>query len=94
MRRLLTIENAKTIKGEELGYLTGILYLAPATESVVINTCQAIIAKYTVNNRVCTSYEDANLYWQVYGGVLMEKIDHMTPWHVLQTKPLTQEGNK
>jgi len=25
----LTVENAKTIKGEELGYLTGILYLAP-----------------------------------------------------------------
>jgi hypothetical protein len=31
---LLTIENAKTTKGEELGYLTGILYLAPYTESV------------------------------------------------------------
>ena len=31
---LLTIENAKTTKGESLGYLTGILYLAPATESV------------------------------------------------------------
>ena len=32
--RLLTIENAKTVKGEVLGYLTGILYLAPADESV------------------------------------------------------------
>lgn len=31
---LLTIENAKTTKGESLGYLTGILYLAPADESV------------------------------------------------------------
>ena len=31
---LLTIENAKTVKGESLGYLTGILYLAPADESV------------------------------------------------------------
>jgi len=31
---LLTIENAKTVKGESLGYLTGILYLAPSTESV------------------------------------------------------------
>jgi hypothetical protein len=31
---LLTIENAKTVKGESLGYLTGILYLAPYTESV------------------------------------------------------------
>jgi len=31
---LLTIENAKTTKGEELGYLTGILYLAPWKESI------------------------------------------------------------
>jgi hypothetical protein len=37
--KLLTIENAKTVKGESLGYLTGILYLAPADESGVINTC-------------------------------------------------------
>lgn len=40
MRTLLTIENAKTIKGEKLGWLTGILYLAPANESGVMNTCQ------------------------------------------------------
>lgn len=32
--RLLTVENAKTSKGESLGYITGILYLAPADESV------------------------------------------------------------
>jgi hypothetical protein len=31
---LLTFENAKTSKGESLGILTGILYLAPARESV------------------------------------------------------------
>lgn len=31
--KLLNIENAKTMKGEYLGYLTGILYLAPHTES-------------------------------------------------------------
>ena len=37
--KLLTIENAKTIKGEKLGYLTGILYLAPANESGVMNVC-------------------------------------------------------
>lgn len=30
---LLTVENAKTSKGEELGILTGILYLAPARSS-------------------------------------------------------------
>ena len=37
--KLLTVENAKTIKGESLGYLTGILYLAPARESGVMDTC-------------------------------------------------------
>ena len=31
--------DAKTIKGEKFGYLTGILYLAPAHESGVMNTC-------------------------------------------------------
>jgi hypothetical protein len=29
--KLLTVQNAKTIKGEKKGYLTGILYLAPHT---------------------------------------------------------------
>ena len=38
--KLLSIESdAKTIKGDSLGYLTGILYLAPASESGVMNTC-------------------------------------------------------
>jgi hypothetical protein len=32
-RQLLGVANAKTTKGEELGYLTGILYLAPHTIS-------------------------------------------------------------
>jgi hypothetical protein len=39
MDRLLTVQNAKTTKGEKLGILTGILYLAPANESGVTNTC-------------------------------------------------------
>jgi hypothetical protein len=39
MDRLLTLRNAKTVKGEKLGILTGILYLAPANESGVMNTC-------------------------------------------------------
>lgn len=38
-RSLLTTANAKTVKGESLGYYTGILYLSPANESGVINTC-------------------------------------------------------
>lgn len=33
MTKLLTVQNAKTSKGESLGYLTGILYLAPHTEA-------------------------------------------------------------
>jgi hypothetical protein len=40
-RRLLTVSNAKTIKGENLGYLTGILYLSPSTESGVMDTCRS-----------------------------------------------------
>ena len=39
-RRILGIENAKTKKGESLGYLTGIFYGAPSDESGVMNTCQ------------------------------------------------------
>src|SRR4051794_6511903 len=39
MDRLLSVQNAKTRKGEKLGILTGILYLAPANESGVMNTC-------------------------------------------------------
>ena len=31
--------NAKTVKGEKFGYLTGISYLAPSDESGVANTC-------------------------------------------------------
>lgn len=36
--KLLAVENAKTIKGESLGYLTGILYLVPSDLSGV-NLC-------------------------------------------------------
>lgn len=38
-RSLLTTENAKTSKGEDLGYFTGILYLAPADEAGRGNIC-------------------------------------------------------
>lgn len=31
--------DAKTVKGEKKGYITGVLYLAPAHESGIINTC-------------------------------------------------------
>jgi hypothetical protein len=39
MKLLAVGADAKTVKGEKKGYLTGILYLAPATESGVMNTC-------------------------------------------------------
>jgi hypothetical protein len=39
-RRILEMKNAKTKKGEALGWFTGISYLAPAWESGVMNTCQ------------------------------------------------------
>jgi len=40
-RPLLTTESTKTSKGEKLGYLTGILYLAPAEEAGGKNICPA-----------------------------------------------------
>lgn len=45
--------------------------------------------QYTVNGKTFGSdYETANMYWQNHGGTLMEKLDHMTPAHVLQSKPV------
>jgi hypothetical protein len=38
-RAVLTFQNAKTTKGEKLGYLTGICYLAPANEAGRGNLC-------------------------------------------------------
>jgi hypothetical protein len=47
--------------------------------------------RYNVNGKdFGTSYELANMYWQVNGGTLMEKLDQMTPSHVLQQKELTE----
>lgn len=37
--KLLTIQNAKTIKSIDRGYLTGILYLKPAKSSGITNVC-------------------------------------------------------
>ena len=37
--RLLSVQNARTRKGEKPGIVTGILYLSPANESGVRNTC-------------------------------------------------------
>lgn len=38
-KSLITSGDAKTIKGEKLGYRTGIMYLSPARSSKVINVC-------------------------------------------------------
>ena len=39
MKLLGTGTDAKTVKGEKYGYMTGILYLAPYKESGVANVC-------------------------------------------------------
>lgn len=39
-KMLLTTQNAKTSKGEDLGYLTGILYMAPANMVDGVNVCK------------------------------------------------------
>ena len=39
-KNLLTTQNAKTSKGEDLGYLTGILYMAPADMVDGVNVCK------------------------------------------------------
>lgn len=39
-KMLLTTQNAKTSKGEDLGYLTGILYMAPADIVDGVNVCK------------------------------------------------------
>ena len=39
-KMLLTTQNAKTSKGEDLGYLTGILYMAPADMVDGVNVCK------------------------------------------------------
>lgn len=45
-RQLLSVGiDAKTVKGEKHGYLTGILYLAPAEESGVTNVCTSSTAE-------------------------------------------------
>lgn len=38
--KLLTFNNAKTIKGDSLGWRTAIMYLAPSNASGIINTCR------------------------------------------------------
>lgn len=38
-RRMLSVDTAKNAKGEKLGYMTGILFLSPATESGLIDMC-------------------------------------------------------
>lgn len=44
---LLCLENAKTPKGESLGYLTGVLYLAPAEEAKI--TVNGVLISMCIN---------------------------------------------
>lgn len=39
-KKLITFSNAKTVKGEKLNYLTGILYMAPSNMVKGINVCK------------------------------------------------------
>lgn len=57
-RPILQFENAKTTKGEKLGYRTGILYLSPARESGRVNLCS-----------FATSCKDTCIYHQGLAGV-------------------------
>jgi Gene product 88 len=66
MQDVFTYENAKTIKGEKLGYLTAIRYLAPADESGRWNLCAAAgackaVCLYTAGRGVFDSVKDARL---------------------------------
>jgi hypothetical protein len=53
--------------------------------STMIQISRAQYPKYEVNGKVMRDYNDARLYFSIYGGVMMEKLDQMTPWHVLQS---------
>ena len=46
--------------------------------------------KYEVNGKVMRDWTDAFRYWSVYGGVMMQKLDSMTPWHVLHSSEVAQ----
>lgn len=64
-KRILTTANHKTSKGEASGYFTGILYLSPANESGLINTCpfatihcaNACLGKYAGRNIFPANYK-------------------------------------
>lgn len=48
--------------------------------------------QYEVNGRIMRDYADAQQYWEVHGGTMMETLDNMTPGYVLQEKPLTSKS--
>jgi hypothetical protein len=64
---LLTFENAKTSKGEKLGFLTAILYLSPADLSGLINVCPKASAGCKA---VCLNTAGRGAFDQVQAGRL------------------------
>jgi hypothetical protein len=73
MKQLLSISNdSKTSKGEKLGYLTGILYLAPANESGVMNVCPhasagcKLACLFTAGRGSFNSVRDARIAKTIY----------------------------
>ena len=65
--KLLSTSNAKTSKGEKLGYLTGVLYLSPAREAGGRNLCPNASpgclssCLYTADGGFCDSVKNARL---------------------------------
>lgn len=64
---LLSTQNAKTIKGEYLGYITGILYLAPHVQASKKNICPfaskgcAAACLYTAGRGIYQNTKDARI---------------------------------
>lgn len=85
-RNLITSGDAKTSKGEKLGVRTGILYLAPADESKVINVCQfaspgcKATCLFTAGRGVFGSVREARvnktLYYVQNPVLFMENLEH------------------
>ena len=64
--KLLTTQNHKTVKGEKLGYFTGILYLAPANLSgyevcpMRTDECTKLCLNESGRNKMDTTHNNIN----------------------------------
>jgi hypothetical protein len=79
-QKVFGFENAKTIKGESLGYITAIRYLAPADESGEFNVCPnagacASVCLYTAGRGIFKQTQDARIAKTIWR--MTDKADHM-----------------